>query len=174
MTRDAIPDAELAARVHAASLHLLRRLAQEDRATGVSAPRLSALSVLVFGGPRTIGSLATIEGVTPPTMTRLVAAMTGDGLVERLPDATDRRLVLVRASASGRSLLLAGRDRRVATLAAMLAPLTPKERRRLDAAAAIVESMLMNGAGQPAERARHSARRPDPVPAVAGPRSGLR
>jgi DNA-binding MarR family transcriptional regulator len=143
VTRNAIPDEELAARVHSAALHLLRRLAQEDRATGVTAPRLSALSVLVFGGARTIGSLAAIEGVTPPTMTRLVAAMTADGLVERLPDPTDRRLVRVQATASGRSLLLAGRDRRVATLAAMMAPLTPKERRRLDAAAAITESMLV-------------------------------
>src|SRR4029079_2241199 len=114
MARPAVPDDELAARIHSAALHLLRRLAQEDRATGVSAPRLSALSVLVFGGPRTIGALAAVEGVTPPTMTRLAAAMAADGLVDRLPDPTDRRVVNVQASATGRSLLLAGRDRRVA------------------------------------------------------------
>ena len=137
-----VSDDELAARVHSASLHLLRRLAQEDRATGVSAPRLSALSVLFFGGPRTIGELARIEGVTPPTMTRLVASMVADGLIERLQDPADRRVVRVQASATGRSLLLAGRDRRVATLAAMVKPLTTKERRRLDAAATIMESML--------------------------------
>jgi DNA-binding MarR family transcriptional regulator len=142
MARAPVPDDELAARLHSAALHLLRRLAQEDRATGVSAPRLSALSVLVFGGPRTIGALAAIEGVTPPTMTRLVAAMVTDGLVERLPDPADRRVVRVQASATGRSLLLAGRDRRVATLAAMLKPLSAKERRRLDAAASVMESML--------------------------------
>jgi DNA-binding MarR family transcriptional regulator len=142
MARPAVPDDELAARIHSASLHLLRRLAQEDRATGMSAPRLSALSVLVFGGTRTIGTLATDEGVTPPTMTRLIAAMAADGLVERLEDPADRRVVRVQATSAGRSLLLAGRDRRVATLAAMLRPLSPKERRRLDAAATIVESML--------------------------------
>lgn len=145
MTRPAVPDDELAARVHAAALHLLRRLAQEDRATGVSSPRLSALSVLVFGGPRTIGALADVEGVTPPTMTRLVAAMVADGLVERLEDPADRRVVRVQASASGRSLLLAGRDRRVSTLAAMVKTLTPKERRRLDAASATIERMLAPG-----------------------------
>lgn len=145
MARPVIPDDELAARVHSAALHLLRRLAQDDRATGVSAPRLSALSVLVFGGPRTIGALASIEGVTPPTMTRLVAAMVADGLVERLEDPSDRRVVRVQASATGRSLLLAGRDRRVATLGAMVKPLTPKERRRLDAAAATIERMLAPG-----------------------------
>jgi len=142
MVRPAIPDEELAARVHSSALHLLRRLAQEDRATGVSAPRLSALSVLVFGGPRTIGALAALEGVTPPTMTRLVAAMAADGLVERLEDPADRRIVRVQASETGRSLLLAGRDRRVATLASMVASLTPKERRRLDQAAATIEAML--------------------------------
>ena len=128
--------------MHSAALHLLRRLAQEDRATGVSPSRLSALSVLVFGGPRTLGALASMEGVTPPTMTRLVAGMVTDGLVERLPDASDRRIVRVAASDRGRALLLAGRDRRVVTLAAMIEPLTPKERRRLEAAAAIIERML--------------------------------
>jgi DNA-binding MarR family transcriptional regulator len=142
MVRPAIPDEELAARVHSSALHLLRRLAQEDRATGISAPRLSALSVLVFGGPRTIGALAALEGVTPPTMTRLVAAMAADGLVERLEDPADRRIVRVQASETGRSLLLAGRDRRVAALASMVASLTPKERRRLDQAAAAIEAML--------------------------------
>ena len=145
MARPAVPDDELAARVHSAALHLLRRLAQDDRATGVSAPRLSALSVLVFGGPRTIGELAGIEGVTPPTMTRLVAAMVADGLIDRREDPGDRRVVRVQASATGRSLLLAGRDRRVATLAAMVKPLTAKERRRLDAAAATIERMLAPG-----------------------------
>jgi len=146
MARPVVPDEELAARVHSAALHLLRRLAQDDRATGVSAPRLSALSVLVFGGPRTIGELAGIEGVTPPTMTRLVAAMVADGLIDRREDPADRRVVRVQASAAGRSLLLAGRDRRVATLAAMVKPLTAKERRRLDAAAATIERMLAPGA----------------------------
>ena len=135
-------DAELPARLHSATLHLLRRLAQEDRATGITPPRLSALSVLVFGGPRTIGALAGVEGVTPPTMTRLVAGMAADGLVERLPDPDDRRVVRVAASDRGRSVLLGGRERRVATLATMIAPLSPKERRRLEAAARIIEAML--------------------------------
>jgi DNA-binding MarR family transcriptional regulator len=150
-------EAELPARLHSATLHLLRRLAQEDRATGVSPPRLSALSVLVFGGPRTIGALAAMEGVTPPTMTRLVAGMAADGLVERLPDPDDRRVVRVAASDRGRSVLLAGRERRVATLATMIAPLTAKERRRLEAAARIIEAMLAPEADavRPARGAGH-------------------
>jgi DNA-binding MarR family transcriptional regulator len=142
MARNPIVSPELAARLHSAALHLLRRLAQEDRRHGVSPPRMSALSVLVFEGPRTIGELAGAEGVTPPTMTRLVAGMVSDGLVERLPDETDRRVVRVAASERGRALLLAGRDRRVATLAAMIVPLTAKEQRRLRTAAALMERMV--------------------------------
>jgi DNA-binding MarR family transcriptional regulator len=142
MAKTATPDNELAGRVHAAALHLLRRLAQEDRSTGVSPPRLSALSVLVFGGPRTIGSLARAEGVTPPTMTRLVASLVVDGLVDREVDADDRRVVRVSATDAGRAVLFAGRARRIATLAGMLAPLAPKERRRLESAAAVIERIL--------------------------------
>lgn len=142
MTRSVLPTPELAARLHSASLHLLRRLDQEDRGGGISPPRLSALSVLVFGGPRTLGQLAALEGVAPPTMTRLVAGMVSDGLVERQPDETDRRVVRVAASERGRSLLLEGRERRVARLTEMIAPLTAKERRRLQATAALVERMV--------------------------------
>ncbi len=87
-----------------------------------------------------------MEGVTPPTMTRLVAGMVADGLVDRLPDESDRRIVRVAASERGRDLLLSGRDRRVATLATMIDPLTPKERRRLENAAAIIERMLAESA----------------------------
>jgi DNA-binding MarR family transcriptional regulator len=142
MARKATTDDELSARFHSAILHLLRRLAQEDRASGVTPARLSALSVLVFGGERTIGSLASAERVTPPTMTRLVAGLVADGLVERTGDPADRRAVRVRATPDGRARLLAGRDRRVTALRDLLAPLSPKERRRLDQAAAIVERML--------------------------------
>ena len=75
-------------------------------------------------------------------MTRLVAGMVSDGLVERQPDETDRRVVRVAASERGRSLLLEGRERRVARLTEMIAPLTAKERRRLQATAALVERMV--------------------------------
>jgi DNA-binding MarR family transcriptional regulator len=93
-------------------------------------------------GERTIGSLATAERVTPPTMTRLVAGLVADGLVERTGDPADRRAVRVLATPAGRARLLAGRDRRVTVLRDLIAPLTAKERRRLDQSAAIVERML--------------------------------
>jgi DNA-binding MarR family transcriptional regulator len=117
----------VADRLHSAALHLLRRLRAEDEALGVSPPRLSALSVVVAAGPVAIGALATAEGVSAPTMTRLVDGLERDGLVERRPDPDDARGVLVRATAEGRRVLGEGRSRRLRLLATGLRRLSPAE-----------------------------------------------
>src|SRR6478736_9503795 len=84
--------ADLADRLHSAAIHLLRRLRREDDASGLPAPQLSALSVIVFGGPITLGALATAEQVRPPTITKVVSTLEEAGLVEREADAADRRI----------------------------------------------------------------------------------
>lgn len=117
----------VADRLHSAALHLLRRLREQDDALGISPPRLSALSVVVYAGPIGIGALAAAEGVTAPTMSRLVDGLERDGLVTREPDPGDARGVLVRATARGSRTLRAGRSRRVETLAAGLRELSPGE-----------------------------------------------
>jgi len=104
---------EVADQIHSAAIHLLRRLRKEDDASGISAPRLSALSVVVFGGPLTLGQLARAEQVRPPTMTRIVTGLEKDGLVRRVGDQLDKRLTKIEATAKGQSVLLAGRARRV-------------------------------------------------------------
>jgi DNA-binding MarR family transcriptional regulator len=110
----------VADRLHSAAFHLLRRLRVEDDASGISPPRLSALSVVVLAGPIGIGELAAAEGVAAPTMTRLVDRLERDGLVGRGPDPDDRRGVLVRATPKGSRELRRGRRRRVQALAAGL------------------------------------------------------
>ena len=88
----------------------------EDAAGGLSGPRASALSVLVFGGPVTLGDLARAEQVRPPTMSRLVAGLVRSGLAESERDPEDRRIQRIHATAKGRTLLEAGRARRVKRL----------------------------------------------------------
>jgi DNA-binding MarR family transcriptional regulator len=107
----------LAEGLHSSALRLLRTLRREDRTSGVGPAQLSALSVLVFAGPRRLGRLALDEGVRPPTMTRVVAALEKEGLVRRVADATDRRSSVVEATSKGKAVLLAGRDARVRELA---------------------------------------------------------
>jgi DNA-binding MarR family transcriptional regulator len=134
---------DLAPRLHSAVLHLLRRLAREDRASGESPARLSALSVLVFGGPRAIGRLARDEGVSAPTMTRLVAGLERDGLVTRAADRDDRRSQRIAATDRGREILVAGRARRVEALETLLAGVRPRERATLETAVRIIEERLL-------------------------------
>src|ERR1044071_8653964 len=107
---------EIADRLHSAAIHLLRRLRREDESSGLPAPQLSALSVIVFGGPITLGALAAAEQVRPPTITKIVAALEAGGLVTRETQADDKRVARVRATAKGTTLLHEGRRRRVAAL----------------------------------------------------------
>ena len=131
----------LADGLHAAAIHLLRRLRREDDASGLSAPRLSALSVVVFAGPVTIGELAAVEQVRVPTISRVVVALEAVGLVRRVPDLSDRRVVRVEATDAGRRLLVAGQRRRVAALAADVTRLTPSERQTLRTSLPLLERL---------------------------------
>jgi DNA-binding MarR family transcriptional regulator len=111
----------IADRLHSAAIHLLRHVRTEDAESGLTASRLSALSVIVFGGPISISDLAAAEQVRPPTISRLAKEMGWEGLVRRERDSTDRRIVRLRATAKGRQLLLEGRERRIAKLAQRVA-----------------------------------------------------
>src|SRR5215218_1391391 len=111
---------ELADRLHSAAIHVLRRVAREDTASGLGGPALSALSVVVFAGPITLGRLAEAERVRPPTMTRTVQGLEAAGLVRRKTDPSDRRAVLLSPTAKGSRTLQAARRRRIARLAVLL------------------------------------------------------
>ena len=125
--------------LHSAAIHLLRGVREEDAKTGVGPARLSALSVLVFGGPQRLTDLARIEQVKPPTMTKVIAGLEATGLVARRADAQDARAVLLEATARGKKLLQEGRRRRVMRLAAALQGVTADEVQVLARAAGIIE-----------------------------------
>jgi DNA-binding MarR family transcriptional regulator len=133
---------DTAMRLHSVAIHLLRRLRREDVVLGISAARLSALSVVGFGGPHTLGDLAAAEQVTPPTMTRIVAALEFDGLVRRQSDAADGRVSRVEITPKGWQLLERGRAQRSATLAQQFDELGDEELATLARAAAILERIL--------------------------------
>ncbi|HMF94687.1 MAG TPA: MarR family transcriptional regulator [Vicinamibacterales bacterium] len=150
----------VADRLHSAAIHLLRRLRRHDEAMGLTPARASALSIMVFGGPVTLGSLARAEQVSAPTITRLIVGMERDGLVRRESDDQDGRVVWLHATAKGTRLLHEGRQRRVAALADDLNRLSDSERATLAAAADILDRMLAGSsreAGQ-ARPLRHAGR----------------
>ena len=130
---------EVADRLHSAAIHLLRRAAEEDRAAGLSRARLSALSVVVFRGPVTLGELAAAEGVRSATMTGIVNGLERDGLVRRRPHGTDRRAVQVEATPAGRRLLDRARARRLELVASKLADVSDADLDVLERAAELLE-----------------------------------
>lgn len=142
-SRQAPPARVVADRLHSAAIHLLRRLRVEDKAIGLSGPRASALSVIVFRGPIAMGALADAEQVRPPTITRLVAGLERAGLVRRFNDRNDGRVQLVEATAAGRRLLQKGRARRVERLMQGVAQLSDDDQHVLARAADLMEQALL-------------------------------
>jgi DNA-binding MarR family transcriptional regulator len=134
--------ANVAQQLHSVAIHLLRRLRRTDDQMGLSGPRASALSVLVFGGPLSLAQLAKAEQVKPPTMARLVDALETAGLARREADKTDLRAVRIRATAKGRKLLLEGRARRLQQLTTMLKGATAAERVALADAVSTLQRLL--------------------------------
>jgi len=136
------PTEAVADRLHSVAIHLLRQLREEDLTLGLGPAQLSALSVLVFGGPQSIGALARIEQVAAPTISRLVDALVAAGLAARAADAKDRRVVHVSATAAGVSLMQRGRQQRVRRLVRLLEDLDSAELETVGTAAERLARLL--------------------------------
>ena len=140
--RHTVDSMELAARLASISTVLQRHLSRADTGEGLTRARLSALGLLVLGGPRTLGDLAAAEHVRPPTMTRLIHAMEADGLVTRKPNPDDARSVMIEATAKGIKQLEKGRTRQVAPLAETISDLDRSERLQLEEATDLLGRVL--------------------------------
>lgn len=132
---------EAATLLHSLAIHLLRAVRSKDRASGIGPAQLSALSVLVFGGDRSLGELADAEQVRPPTMTRIVAGLERAGLVRR-HKATDKRQIRLAATTKGIKMLREAQKRRVELLARAFANLSAADIRKIKATADLVRSAL--------------------------------
>lgn len=136
MSKGSLPD--IATRLNSLSIHLVRRSRTADTALGVPPGQLSALSVLVFGGTRTIAQLADAEQVASPTMSRIVDGLEQASLAVRQPHPHDARATLVRATAKGRRVMARGRQRRVELITGLLDRLSDED---LDSVARAVDAL---------------------------------
>jgi DNA-binding MarR family transcriptional regulator len=136
------PAVRTANQLHTVAVRLLRTVRQADERTGLSAPRLSLLSVLVFAGPAPVSRLARIEQISAPAVTKLVDGLEAAGLARRERAADDRRVVVVVATDAGRELLEEGRAARVGAIADLLAGLTRAQLELLDGAVGLLADQL--------------------------------
>ncbi len=133
---------DVADRLHSAAIHLLRTVRKTDTAIGISPARLSALSVLVFGGPRSLRELAEAEQVTAPTMSRIVAGLESEGFLSRRADRHDQRAIQLRATAKGKAILERGRRLRIESLVKLLRSASKDELATLSQAARLIEEAV--------------------------------
>jgi DNA-binding MarR family transcriptional regulator len=134
---------QVADHLHSAAIHLLRRVRKQDTAMREGPARLSALSVLVFGGPMSLGKLAAAEQVKPPTMTRIVTGLERAKLAQRVSDPADARRLQIRATPKGVRLMQRGRQARIEYLARHLAMLTRNELSTLGQAVDVLQRVLL-------------------------------
>lgn len=132
----------IADRLHSVCIHLLRRVRKQDSDSGIGPAQLSALSVLVFAGPRSLGQLASAEQVKPPTMSRIVEGLRRGRLIEIQRDSHDARRMVIGATPHGTRLLQEGRRRRIEYLAAHMRDLTSDETSQIASAVAVLEKLL--------------------------------
>jgi len=132
--------ASLPSQLRLAVMRLARRLRQES-VGDITQSQLSALSAVDHSGPLSLGELAEIERVAPPSMTRIAARLEERGLVARSADVADRRIARVEATDAGRALLDATRTRRDAFLAVRLDAMTAEERDVLARALPLLERL---------------------------------
>jgi DNA-binding MarR family transcriptional regulator len=131
----------VADRLHSASIHLLRRLRVRDRESGIGPAQLSALSVLVFGGPKSLAELAVAEQVKPPTMSRIVAGLEKSKLVKSEPTKEDARRIRIVPTAKGEKVMWDGRKRRVEMLADLIGDLSAQDVHRLAQIAEVMDGI---------------------------------
>ncbi|HSK18391.1 MAG TPA: MarR family transcriptional regulator [Longimicrobiales bacterium] len=129
---------------------MLRHARTADITAGMSAARLSVLSVLVFAGSRTVTELAEAEQVAAPTMTRLLHGLERDGYVRRRRSEADGRVVRVTVTPKGRRALDAGRRNRVRRIEEVAAALSGPGVAAVDAAVTALEAALASVRSQQA------------------------
>ena len=135
-------DSGLSSALRMSVMRLARRLrAERDPSHDLSLNQLSVLGVLDRHGALTVGELAALERVQPPSMTRIVTCLSELGLVQRERNAADGRQVVVALAETGRRIVAEDRLRRDAWLVRQLRALTPEERDALRAAAPILERL---------------------------------
>ena len=137
-----LTDEEVAGRLRIAVNRLQRRLRQESLG-GLSPAQASALGSVSRHGSPTLGELAALEQVQPPTMTRIVASLAEAGMVTRVADANDRRSARVRITPAGERALAGMRTRKNAFLLRRLGELSPDEQRHATELVELLEHLLV-------------------------------
>jgi DNA-binding MarR family transcriptional regulator len=123
------------------ALARVTRSTRRELALPIGASSLSVLATVTDRGPLRLGDLARVEGITPATLSRIVAALEDDGLAERTADPVDRRSSWLMVTPAGLELLAGVRRDRAEVMAARVDRLSAAQRTALSAALDALEAL---------------------------------
>lgn len=124
---------------------VLIRLTRRIRASvddGITASQRSTLGTIFHHGSLTVGQIAEIEHVQPPSASKIVAALEQLGYVERSADPADRRCSLISLTQAGREAVNEMRAAGLGFLAGRLAELDPRDVATLESSLPALERLL--------------------------------
>lgn len=123
------------------ALGRLTRVLRRDNPSGLGPGSISALATVVRSGPLRLGDLAAREGVTPPTLTRIVVALREGGYLIKTPDPNDGRATQVEATPAAVELITGTKSLRAGALRSRLAALPPDDLAALVRAVPVIEAL---------------------------------
>ncbi|ACV27081.1 MarR family winged helix-turn-helix transcriptional regulator [Kangiella koreensis] len=135
---------EVAEKLHRVAIYLLRNTKKHDQESGLTPERLSLLSILVYIGPQTINSLAEMEQVSAPAITRTVKSLEKQGYVIKSRSKTDQRVVYVAPTRKSQQLLDETQRKRVDRIEHLLEGAAEEDLKQLKAAMIILEKQIVN------------------------------
>lgn len=135
---------EVAEKLHSVAIHLLRNAKKHDQESGLTAERLSLLSILIYVGPQTINSLAEMEQVSAPAITRTVKSLEKQGYVIKSRSKTDQRVVYVAPTRKSQQLLEETRRKRLQRIEHLLEGAAEEDLKQLSVAMTILEKQIVN------------------------------
>ena len=139
--KDSITPDSLAIDLRTAVMRTSRRLRVEATGDVITPGQYTVLAQLNGNGPQTLRALAEREHVQAPSMTRIVNALTEQGLVTRTAHPADGRQVQVGITPAGKDVLAEAREQRTAWLAQRVAGLSDEDRQTLSRAAHIMQQL---------------------------------
>jgi DNA-binding MarR family transcriptional regulator len=129
--------------LHSIAIHLLRKLSVYDQEAGMTSRRLSVLSVITFAGPLSVSRLAQIEGVSAPTISRMVKDLEYEGYVEKIPDEDDKRVQKLQVTPKGVEIMKKVRGLRINALAEQIEALSPEELGDLEQGIPVLQTLAL-------------------------------
>lgn len=133
----------LAERLYRLADHLLKDSKRHGQESGLTAERLSILSILVNTGPQTINKLAATEGVSAPAITRTVKSLEKQGFVIKSRSKTDQRVVYVAPTRKSQQLLDEISRKAQSTIEELLLGIEADEAQQIDFAMTLLERQII-------------------------------